>query len=165
MAATPVPQERYPSANRIATNHEDDSDLTARLWLDPAVTSDSSSRALITLFWNGQGVLRSRDAIAKHSWWLVTCESSISYQAPNLIITSVITNNTSTHEFSTIPSLTLDVGTDGDVWWERVSKVVYRLKEIKELQDELNALWTSEEIETNLKKAQVQVSMDSTALN
>jgi hypothetical protein len=165
MAATPTPQEKYPTANRIATNHEDDSGLTARLWLDPAAASDSSSRTSITLFWNGQGVLRSRDAIAEHSWWLVTCESSISYQAPNLIITSVITNNTSKPEFSTIPSLTLDVGTDGALWWERVSKMVHKLQEIKELQDELNALWTSEEIEANLKKAQIQVSMDSTALN
>lgn len=163
MATTPIPQENKSSIyHKLLTNHIGSSGLTARLWLDEnAAACDSSSTTPIYVFWNDRGVLRSKDA--ERAWWLVTCDSSISFHTPNLHITAVITN---TPKFSTIPSLTLEIGKDeGALWWEELSKMVLKLQEVKELQDELTSLWTCAEIERNLTVARTSVAAEPTVLN
>ena len=74
-------------------------------------------------------------------------------------ITSLINN-----DFSKT-SVTLTVGRDGAVWWEKVSKVITQLQEFKDLQEELQTLWTTEEFQAAVKLARKEVSRDATVLN
>eukprot|EP00980_Cylindrotheca_fusiformis_P018794 scaffold6265_cov193-Cylindrotheca_fusiformis.AAC.14 len=180
MAATPVPPQQQPNTTTtttstiygsIVTNRTDSS--TARLWLTATSNDPKQQQKQVTVVWNKeQGMFRTKnndddDVGAKDAWWLVTCESSISYKAPNLVISAVITN---TPSYSIIPSLTLDIGTtpmttDASVWWEQISKVVVKLQERKELQDQLGSLWTSDQVEARVKEAQIEVSAKAIDLN
>ena len=77
-------------------------------------------------------------------WWAITSTSSITFDASsNITISSCCCAKGSSNLKTT--TLTLDVGEDGNVWWEYVSKIVNQLKELRDIQDDIIKHWPEED--------------------
>ena len=148
MASTPIPSEfdQHQSINPTSS-------LVARM-------SIGQDKVQIEL--DEQGILRTRFA-SKHEsvWWALTPESSVSYQSPVFTITSVTTNQP---HFS-IVTLSLEVGRDGHLWWEKASKIVQKLKASRDVYDDIKKVFPLEEYCILLEKARHEVCLETTLLN
>ena len=160
MANTPTPYE-----NRLQNSQRDqnyNTYLIARLLLGEAKKDETVRPSLSVTFNDENGILRARDASNEEyrdSWWILTSESTISFESPFFTITSVLQN-----DFSTT-SLSLNVGRDGDIWWEKVSQAITKLNESRDLQERIQRLWSDEECQIVKNAARNQVSSNASTLN
>jgi hypothetical protein len=168
MATTPTPYENNPLFAR--KDQISFADPIARLLLVDNTATDSSAistHASIAISLNTKGVFRPRDTSSfdlKHSWWLITCDSTVLYESPILTIYSVLTNHYTSSQKISCKAIKVNVGKDGTLWWEKISRIVQELKQIKELQDEVRTLWPDPEFKSQLKLSRAQTCLDSTAL-
>jgi hypothetical protein len=124
--------------------------------------TDDSSSVVVQVTLADRGVLRTRQSSKYESaWWVITSTSDISYLSPIFKITSVVTNQP---QFATT-TLSLDVGRDGHIWWEKTSKIVQQLKEAHGLQEEIKTVWPQEEFLAVLAKNRQEVCVERTMLN
>jgi hypothetical protein len=141
MANTPTPTEKQTDYQCIPHAH---TPLVARL-----KTTESGSFAVEL---DELGIIRRCQygaAATLNRWWALTSKSSVTMQSPKVTIACVTTNSP---ELETT-SVTLDVGRDGYIWWERVTKIVNQLKDVKELQDQAATHWSQEDYQEARSRA------------
>lgn len=142
MACTPTPLE----SNQISIIPETKELLVARMPCTALGESDSTTTVQIGI--NNCGLIRliGRD---DNTWWAaLTASSTTHYKSPTFTIHSVVTPTKSTLDskssFLSGSTLALQVGRDGQKWWEATSAIIEQLKELKQLQDELQSLGIEE---------------------
>jgi ligand-binding sensor domain-containing protein len=149
MANTPTPYENRQQQNEKSNPKES---LLAELLRD-----HGASPIQVTL--NDLGILRAHNPSNERekttTWWAITSTSSISYEKPHFKITCVLTNRPKL----CTTTLTLDVGNHGDLWWGKSSRIVHRLKELQDLQDELKIIWSPDDFQVVLEEARRRISL------
>jgi hypothetical protein len=164
MAHTPTPQEGK-HAPAVGANR---SAMTTIL-LHASMVSADRNLTTVPVELDGRGFLRTRKSLNStmdapsngDSIWLLTAETTIFYNTPTLRLSNVVTYCKSSFTASLI---SLNVGSQGNVWWERISAIVQRLKVASELQEQLQSAWTTEVFQEQRSVSRGLVACPSTLL-
>jgi hypothetical protein len=169
MAHTPTPQERQ-GANGTALMDVENAVPSTTTLLHAPMVSEDRNLTTVPVELDGRGFLRIRKPLnstidapsSGDSIWLLTAETTIFYNTPMLRLSNVVTYCKSSFTASMI---SLNVGSQGRVWWERISAIVQRLKVASELQEQLQSAWTTEVFQKQRSVSKGLVACPSTLLN
>jgi hypothetical protein len=174
MAHTPTPQEgrHAPAvgANGTAIMDVENAVPSTTTLLHAPMVSEDRNLTTLSVELDGRGFLRARQPLNSaidvpsngDSIWLLTAETTIFYNTPMLRLSNVVTYCKSSF---TASKISLNVGSQGHVWWERVSAIVQRLKVASELQEQLQSAWTTEVFQEQRFVSKALVVCPSTILN
>lgn len=173
MAHTPTPQEgrHAPAvgATRTANMDVDNAVPSTTTLLHAPMVSEDRNLTTVSVELDGRGFLRARTPLnstidapsSGDSIWLLTAETTIFYNTPMLRLSNIVTYCKSSF---TASKISLNVGSQGHVWWERISAIVQRLKVASELQEQVQSAWTTEVFQEQGYVSKGLVSYPSTIL-
>ena len=174
MAHAPTPREgrHVPAvcANRTANMDVEHAVSSTSTLLHAPMVSEDKNLTTLSVELDGRGFLRTRKPLnsiidassSDDPIWLLTAETTIFYNAPMLRLSHTVTYCKSTF---TASKISLNVGSQGQIWWEKISAIVQRLKVASELQEQLQSAWTTEAFQEQRSVSKGLVACPSTQLN
>jgi hypothetical protein len=174
IAYTPTPHEgrHAPAvgANRTAIMDVENAFPSTTTLLHAPMVSEDRNLTTLSVELDQRGFLRIRKSLnstidaprSGDSIWLLTAETTIFYNTPMLRLSNVVNYCKSSF---TDCKISLNVGRQGHVWWERISVIVQRLKVASELQEQLQSAWTTEVLQEQRSVSKGLVAYPSTLLH